>query len=105
MTDRIAWLRWSLAIVLAIGAARLLVAIATAGHPGVALPMGIAVGAAELAGAVLLLVPASRRAGGTVLLAVLAIAALLHAHAGEAPPLAFAVYATATLATMQARPR
>lgn len=101
MTDRIAWLRWSLALVLGAGAASLLLAIATAGHGGVGAVVGTVLGVAELVAVVLLLWRATRRAGGVLVLAVLAAAALVHAHAGQAPPLAFVVYAVATLVVVQ----
>ena len=101
MTDRIAWLRWSLAVVLGAGAASLLVAVASARHEGIGAVVGTALGAAELVAVVLLLVRSTRRAGGVLVLAVLAAATVVHAHAGQAPPLSFLVYAVATLVVMQ----
>ena len=101
MPSRIAWLRWTLGLVLAVGACGLLVSIAAGSHAGVPAAAGVALGASELVAVVLLLVPATRRAGGALVLAVLAAAIAVHAHAGERPPLAFLVYAAATLVTMQ----
>jgi hypothetical protein len=90
-------LRWSLAVVLGGSALLLLV------H-GAHDPIHVAIGAAEVAGALLLVVPRSRRLGGVVLLTVLAAAAVVHVLHGLAPPLAFVVYAAATLVALRGDP-
>ncbi len=99
--NEILWLRWSLAAVLGAGAVLLLVALAGGGHLGLHAPLAAAIAVAEVAGAVLLVVPRTRRLGGAVLLATLAAAALLHALAGQVPPLAFVVYAAAIAVAMR----
>ncbi|MGE5187083.1 MAG: hypothetical protein ACM31C_33770 [Acidobacteriota bacterium] len=86
-------LRWAVAVVLGAGAIRLL-----AEPPP---PLHAAIGLAELAGAALLLASRTRRVGAYVLLAVLACAAVVHALAGEVPPLAFVVYAAALVVAME----
>ncbi len=98
MTDDIAWLRWALAAVLGTGAAMLLAASGGA-HGAV----GVAIAAAELAGAVLLVVRRTRAIGAAILLVVLAGACMIHALVGEAPPLAFAVYAVALIVVARRR--
>jgi hypothetical protein len=80
-------LRWSLGLVLDAPA----VALAVKSHRA---PL-VALGVAEATGAVLLLVPRTRRAGAGVLLASLLLASGLHALSGELPPAAFLVYAAA----------
>ena len=94
MKHPVTWLRWALAIVLGTGAIVLLVG----GPRG---PLHLAIGTAELAGALLLLVARTRRAGACVLLAVLAVAAAVHAIGGQVPPLAFVVYAASLAVVMR----
>jgi hypothetical protein len=94
-------LRWSLALVLGCGALLLLVSLAHGGHAGLPIAVAIALGAAELIAAVLFLVPRTVRLGGAALIGVLAVAAALHAMAGEVPPVSFVVYALAIWAVMR----
>jgi hypothetical protein len=97
----ITWLRWALAGVLGAGGGALAVSCLQTGRPAVLLVLG----AAELVAAALFVVPRTLRAGGFALLAVLAVAAVLHAATGEAPPLAFVVYAAGIWAVMAERRR
>ena len=87
MVDSTTLLRWALAGVLGAGA----VMILRSGEV-----VHVAIGVAELVGALLLLVPRTRRLGGYTLLAVLAVAAAIHG-----PPLAFIVYAAAIVVAMR----
>jgi hypothetical protein len=94
-------LRGSLALVLGAGAAVLVVSCLRGERPA-----GLAVlGVAELIAAALFVLPRAIRAGGFALLAVLAVAAGLHAASGEPPPISFAVYAAAIWAVMTERKR
>ena len=94
-------LRWSLALVLGAGAAVLVVSCLRGESPA-----GLAVlGIAEVLAAALFVVPRAVRPGGFALLAVLAVAAALHAASGEPPPISFAVYAAAIWAVMTERKR
>ena len=94
-------LRGSVALVLGVSAARLVVSRLRAGDVGVLL----ALGACELIAAALFVVPRTHRTGGFALLGVLAAAAALHAAAGELPPISFLVYAAAIGAVMAERRR
>jgi len=67
-----------------------------AGGPAVLIGLGVC----ELAAAALFAVPRTTRAGGFALLGVLVAAVALHAAAGDAPPVSFAVYAAAIWAVM-----
>lgn len=90
-------LRWTLATVLGVSA--LLVPVTQVAHHTLASPLPV-IAAAEVLGAVLLLVPRSIRAGGWVLLATVLAASAFHLSRREAPPAAFAVYLAALLAVM-----
>jgi hypothetical protein len=84
---RTALLRWSLSLVLGTSAAALVVR----SHRAPLMALGIA----ETAGAVLLLLPRTRTAGAGLLLLSLLLASGFHALSGERPPAAFLVYAAA----------
>jgi hypothetical protein len=84
-------LRWSVALALGAGGASLIVSLAHTGRPSLL----IALGAAELVAAVLFAVPQTSRIGGLALLGALAAAAVIHAAAGQPPPIGFVVDAAA----------
>src|SRR5512142_1105755 len=88
-------LRWSLALALGIGACVFVLSIARGAHVGVHAPVALGMGVAELLAAALLVVPRTRQLGGALLLATLVVAAVLHLLMGQAPPVAFLVYAAA----------
>lgn len=94
-------LRYSLALVLGIPAALLIVSSLGAGDRAGLLALGLA----ELIAAALFAVPQTIRAGGLALLGVLATAAIVHAAVGERPPISFVVYAAAIWVVMAERRR
>ncbi|HUJ61626.1 MAG TPA: hypothetical protein VLX92_24140 [Kofleriaceae bacterium] len=96
MTTSIGWLRAALVAACGIGAALVLAR-------GPYAPHALALAGAELVACALLAVPATRRAGGWLLLATLAAAAVVHGVAGELPT-ALAVYAAATVVVMREAP-
>jgi hypothetical protein len=91
MTRELVWLAVAIALVLGYGAVDALV------H-GAVIPLAIP----EVAGAMLLVVPRTRRIGAIALVGVLVAASLLHAAIGEWPPPSFAVYAVALVAIARA---
>jgi len=92
MLRRLRVLHWTVSAVLGFLAGSLLVHEI---HGGGRARGTIAVGIAEVAGALLFVVPATVRIGGALLLLTLAIAAVVHGAMGQAPPAAFLVYAAA----------
>lgn len=88
-------LRWSLALVLGLGAVDLLISLAHAGHPGLPSWAAAALGAAELGAALGLMVPRAIRPAGFALFGVLAVAAGSHVALGAAPPAGYLVYGAA----------
>lgn len=89
MSRAVTALRWTIAVVLGTQAAILELETLRAA------PLKlhhVLVGAAELLGAVLLLVPASRRRGAMLLMATLVGVSLITVAGGHAPPWSFAVY-------------
>jgi hypothetical protein len=93
-------LHWTTAAALGLAAASLL---ARQIHGGGRRPhLAIAVGAAEVAGALLFVVPATVRTGGAILLLTLVVAAAMHGAMGESPPVAFLVYGAAIWTVVRA---
>jgi hypothetical protein len=87
-------LRLALAFVMGWGALRLVLdAHRGALHGGVHPMLATILGAVELVGAVLFLVPRTLRPGTWLLAASLVGATLLHLHTGQAPSPVFLVYA------------
>ena len=64
----------------------------------------VVLGATELVAAILFLVPRSMRAGGILLIAVFAVAALFHVLHGEYGIGNLAIYSAAVFAVISARP-
>lgn len=91
MTRELAWLAVAIAVVLGYGA------VDAIAHRAV-IPLAIP----EVAGAVLLVVPRTRRVGAIALVGVLVAASALHAAIGEWPPPSFAVYIVALIAIARA---
>jgi len=85
-------LHWTTAAVLGFLAGSLLVHEI---HGGGRARGAIAVGVVEVAGALLFVLPATVMIGGALLLLTLVVAAAVHGAMGEAPPVAFFVYAAA----------
>ena len=104
MLPRLRLLHWTTAAVLGIAASLLAHDIHGAGRRAHA-PVAIAVGTAELLGAVLFVVPATVRIGGALPLLTLVAAAAVHGAMGEAPPLAYLVYAAAVWTVAREYPR
>lgn len=98
----VAVLRWSLALV--IGQASLLLLLRAhrgAVQGGVHPALASVLAAVELAAVVLFLIPKTLGLGARLLWGVLVIAALVHMHSGDPPPIIFLVYAAAIWVVLQ----
>jgi hypothetical protein len=96
------FLRWSLALV--IGQASLLLLLRAhrgAVQGGVHPALAGALAAVELAAVALFLIPKTLGLGARLLWIVLVIAALVHLHTGDPPPMVFLVYAAAIWVVLQ----
>lgn len=96
-------LRWTVGVIVGAESALFAFSASTArhlSHMGLPPWMGLAIGIAELVAAFLFLLPASERAGGYALLAVFAIAILLHVLHGEYNIGPLAIYAAAVWAVL-----
>src|SRR5262249_10200910 len=93
-------LRWSIAVVLGLSAAVLLV---HHDHAGVVPAVAIALAAVELGFAALFAIPKTTTVGGVGLLRVLVPAAIRPRPVGQTPPIAFVVYAAAIWTVLRAR--
>jgi len=97
-------LRWSIALVLGLGAFGLLTSLAHGGHPGLPAWAALGLGAAELGAACGLLFRRAIRPAGFAMLGVLVIAAGLHIALGAVPPASYLVYAAAIWLIVHDRP-
>ena len=93
MLHRIRLLHWTTAAALGFAAGSVLAHQIHGGSRKALVAM--AVGAAEVVGALLFVVPATLRIGGALLLLTLVTASAVHGAMGEAPPVAFLFYAAA----------